>query len=215
MLRFKPDFPEDGTILCLGAHSDDIEIGCGGTIQWLREQNPALRFHWMVASASDVREVETRAAAAAMLPSPAHVTLEFRRFRGSYLPQHWAEVKDCFEELKQSVQPDLILTHRLHDMHQDHKVIAELTWNTFRDHLILEYEIPKFEGDLGQPNVYVPLPREVAERKIELLMEHFSTQHARSWFRPEVFRGLMNLRAIECNAASGYAEAFHARKLVL
>ncbi|MDH4073734.1 MAG: PIG-L family deacetylase, partial [Gammaproteobacteria bacterium] len=148
-------------------------------------------------------------------PSPAHVTLEFRRFRGSYLPQHWAEVKDCFEELKQSVQPDLILTHRLHDMHQDHKVIAELTWNTFRDHLILEYEIPKFEGDLGQPNVYVPLPREVAERKIELLMEHFSTQHARSWFRPEVFRGLMNLRAIECNAASGYAEAFHARKLVL
>jgi LmbE family N-acetylglucosaminyl deacetylase len=215
MLALPLDWSRFRSVLCLGAHCDDIEIGCGGTIQWLCGLNPALRFHWMVASASDVREAETRAAAAAMLPQPAHVTLEFKRFRGSYLPQHWAEIKDCFEELKQSVQPDLILTHRLHDRHQDHKVIAELTWNTFRDHLILEYEIPKFEGDLGQPNVYVPLPSEVAERKIELLMEHFPTQHARSWFRPEVFSGLMNLRAIECNAASGYAEAFHARKLVL
>jgi LmbE family N-acetylglucosaminyl deacetylase len=203
------------TVLCLGAHCDDVEIGCGATLQELRARAPHLRFHWRIFSGDEIREAETRAAATALLGDEALVTLDVARFRSSYFPYAGAEIKLDIERLRAKVQPDLIFTHRLEDRHQDHRVVAELTWNAFRDHLILEYEIPKFEGDLGQPNVFVPAPREALQRKLEILTTCFPSQRNHAWFRPEVFSGLMALRGVECNASSGYAEAFHARKLVL
>src|SRR5262245_23976246 len=204
--------PEPRTVLCLGAHCDDIEIGCGGTLQRWRAAYPQVRFHCAVFSSEGERRGETEAALARLL-SPGEFTLEVHSFRGSYFPRHWAEIKDRFEMLKANLDPDVILTHRLEDRHQDHRVLAELTWNTFRDHLILEYEIPKYDGDLGQPNLYVPLPEAMVNRKIGALLESFPTQRTRSWFTADTFRGLMRLRGVECNAPSGFAEAFHARKL--
>jgi LmbE family N-acetylglucosaminyl deacetylase len=134
-------------------------------------------------------------------------------FRGSYFPQCWAELKDQFESLKDMIEPDLIFTHWINDRHQDHRIVAELTWNTFRDHRILEYEIPKFEGDLGLPNVFFPVSAEAVERKIRTLETCFPSQRERSWFRSDLFRGLMSIRGAECNAKSGFAEAFHGRKM--
>ncbi len=215
MMSLPVDWSRVRTILCLGAHCDDIEIGCGGALQLLRARNPELRIHWVVWSGDLEREAETRAAAKVLLTETGLSRVEVQRFPASYFPHHWAAVKDAFETLKAAVSPDLVLTHRLRDMHQDHRVIAELTWNTFRDHLILEYEIPKYEGDLGQPNVYTPLTMEFAHRKVQALMQSFPSQHSRHWFQAEVFLGLMRLRGVECNSPSGYAEAFHARKLVL
>jgi LmbE family N-acetylglucosaminyl deacetylase len=200
-------------ILCLGAHSDDIEIGCGGTLLRLLDERPGSRVHWAVMSASAGRDAEARASAADFLAQAAEVTLTVKKFRESYFPAAWAEIKDCFEELRRQIEPDLVFCHHRHDEHQDHRVVAELTWNTFRDHLTLEYEIPKYEGDLGMPNLFVPLPRSLAERKVELLLRHFPSQAARSWFRPDTFHGLMSIRGVECNAADGRAEAFHARKV--
>jgi LmbE family N-acetylglucosaminyl deacetylase len=214
MLRFKPDFPSNGTVLCLGAHSDDIEIGCGGTLIELRERNPDLRFVWVVFSGDDVRERETRAAAAALLGTGANVTVIVHHFRGSYFPYCGADIKDAFEAMCSHVVPDLVMTHYLSDRHQDHRVIAELTWNTFRNHAILEYEIPKYEGDLTQPGVYCPLSPTTVDQKIATLLQCFSSQRNRQWFDADLFRGHMRLRGIECNSPSRYAEAFHARKLV-
>ncbi len=153
--------------------------------------------------------------AAEFLLQAAHATVIVKAFRESYFPAAWADIKDFFEDLRKQVDPDLIFCHRRHDDHQDHRVIGELTWNTFRNHLALEYEIPKYEGDLGIPNLYVPLTRAVAERKVELLLRHFGSQASRSWFRPDTLHGLMAIRGVECNAADGRAEAFHARKLVI
>lgn len=202
-------------VLCLGAHCDDVEIGCSGAImRWLRD-SPGVRFHWVVFSGSGQRESETRAAARRILGDVGSHEVEVLRFRESYFPQEYAAIKDRFEALRASGSPDLVLTHHLGDRHQDHRTLAELTWNTFRDHTVLEYEIAKYEGDLGHPNVFVPLEREVVEAKIDTLMTSFPSQHARRWFEPETFRGLMRLRGVESNAPSGYAEAFHARKLVL
>lgn len=215
MLGFPVDWLRFQRVLCLGAHCDDIEVGCGGALMQLRARQPNLRFHWLVLSGDDTREAETRAAAAALLGPEDVVQVEVRRFRTSYLPYSGAEIKDCFEDLKGRSDPDLIFTHRLNDRHQDHRLIAELTWNTFRNHRILEYEIPKFEGDLGQPNVLMPLSQDIVDRKVEVLERCFPSQHHRPWFRPEVFQGLMRLRGVECNAESGYAEGFEARKLVL
>jgi LmbE family N-acetylglucosaminyl deacetylase len=203
------------SILCLGAHSDDIEIGCGGTILRLAEQYPGTVFHWVVFSANGVREAEAQRAAA-LFVDPAHLRGPLvKTFPDGFMPFVGADIKAMFEELKLTVSPDLIFTHNRKDAHQDHRLIAELTWNTFRDHLILEYEIPKYDGDLGQPNVFVPLEPELLQRKVRYLMDAFQSQHTKHWFREDIFRSLMQLRGMECNARSGYAEAFYCRKLVL
>lgn len=213
-LRFEPKIPSGGTVLCLGAHCDDIEIGCGGTLIELSRRHPQARFVWAVFAGDEVREQETRAAAAALLAG-ASVTVEVHRFRESFFPYVGSQIKDAFESLRSRVAPDLVLTHHLSDRHQDHRMLAELTWNTFRSHAILEYEIPKYEGDLGQPQVYCPLAAESAELKIETLLNCFPSQRARQWFDAELFRGHLRLRGMECNSPSRYAEAFHARKIVI
>jgi LmbE family N-acetylglucosaminyl deacetylase len=202
-------------VLCLGCHSDDIEIGCGGTILKLAEQHPACVFHWVVFSATGVRESEAQRgsekfAGSARLRGPL-----LKKFSDSFMPFQGAEVKAVFEELKRSVSPDLIFTHNRKDAHQDHRLIAELTWNTFRDHLILEYEVPKYDGDLGQPSVFVPLTTETCQQKVRNLMDVFQSQHGKHWFQESTFLSLMRLRGMECNASSGYAEAFYCRKMVL
>jgi len=201
-------------VLCVGAHSDDIEIGCGGTLLRLLSERPGSTVLWVVLSATPEREREARASASEFLAAAGKSTVVVQSFRESYFPYVAAQVKDFFEEMKKMMVPDVVFCHRREDMHQDHRLIAELAWNTFRNHVILEYEIPKYEGDLGAPNVFVPLSAAVAERKIELLLKHFPSQAGRTWFRRETFGGVMALRAVECNAQEGYAEAFHARKLV-
>jgi LmbE family N-acetylglucosaminyl deacetylase len=202
-------------ILCLGAHSDDIEIGCGGTILRLLEQYPSCVIHWVVFSAPGVRADEAQQAAV-LFAGVSNLRGPFlKNFRDGFMPFVGTEVKTVFEELKQAVSPDLIFTHNRRDAHQDHRLLAELTWNTFRDHLILEYEIPKYDGDMGQPSVFVPLPIDVCEKKIQCIMDTFRSQHSKRWFQPDTFKSLMRLRGMECNAASGYAEAFYCCKLVL
>ena len=202
-------------VLCLGAHSDDIEIGCGGTILRLAEQYPDCRFHWVVFSASGVREAEARRAAELFVGPSRLKGPHLKTFRDGFMPFVGAELKEVFEQLKPTVSPDVIFTPSRKDAHQDHRLIGELTWNTFRDHLILEYEIPKYDGDLGQPSVFAPLESEVCQKKIRYLMEAFPSQHSKRWFREDTFLSLMRLRGMECNAPSGYAEAFYSRKLVL
>jgi len=198
-------------VLCLGAHSDDIEIGCGGTILRFREQHPGSEFNWFVLSAHGTRGEEAEKSAGLFTDSGATL----KGFRDGYMPFDAAQIKDFFEELKTKVSPDLIFTHNGRDAHQDHRLVSELTWNTFRNHLILEYEIPKYDGDMGRPNVFVPLMAEQYKTKVANIMDAFQTQHGKSWFQPETFLSLMRLRGMECNAPSGYAEAFYCRKLVL
>jgi LmbE family N-acetylglucosaminyl deacetylase len=201
-------------VLCLGAHCDDIEIGCGGTlIRLSRTQDVELR--WVVLSSTPTREAETRAAAASLFDGRIKVDLTVHSFRDGYLPACAAEVKETIEALKDEGSPDLIFTTHIGDAHQDHRMLAELTWNTFRDHTILEYEVPKYDGDLGRPNVYVPLHRDEVQRKIDVLHASFPSQRSRQWFDDETFRGLLRLRGVECNAPDRYAEAFHGRKLVM
>lgn len=203
------------TVLCLGAHSDDIEIGCGGTILRLAGQYPSIEFHWVVFSAIGVRETEAHHAATLFAGPAALKDPLLKTFPDGFMPFVGAEVKAVFEGLKQTVVPDVVFTHNRKDAHQDHRLIGELTWNTFRDHLILEYEIPKYDGDLGQANVFVPLEASVCERKVRYLMETFQSQRTKRWFEENAFLSLMRLRGMECNAPSGYAEAFYGRKLVL
>jgi LmbE family N-acetylglucosaminyl deacetylase len=201
-------------ILCLGAHSDDIEIGCGATILRLTAERPGSSVRWVVFSATPEREREARASAADHLAAAGQSEVIVHAFRESYFPYIGTEIKDAFERLKSGFIPELILTHHRHDLHQDHRTIAELTWNTFRNHLIAEYEIPKYEGDLGSPNVFVPVAEAVARRKIELILKHFPSQASRTWFRADTFQAVMRLRGVECNAPEGFAEAFHCRKVV-
>jgi LmbE family N-acetylglucosaminyl deacetylase len=202
-------------VLCLGAHSDDIEIGCGGTILRLAEEHPCCTFHWVVFSAIAERETEAQRAAALFAGQSRLRGPLLKKFRDGFLPFAGVEVKEVFEELKGSVSPDLIFSTSRKDAHQDHRLIGELTWNTFRNHLILEYEIPKYDGDLGQPSVFVPLVPQQYRTKVDHLMEIFPSQRSKRWFEPETFLSLMRLRGMECNAPSGYAEAFHCRKMVL
>jgi LmbE family N-acetylglucosaminyl deacetylase len=206
--------PGSLNILCLGCHSDDIEIGCGGTILRLAQQYPGCSFHWVVFSATGVREAEARRSAE-LFGGSAVRTLLLKTFPDGFMPYVGSEVKAVFEELKQLPSPDLILSTSRRDAHQDHRLIGELTWNTFRNHFILEYEIPKYDGDLGQPSVFVPLQTEVWKKKIDYLLDVFRSQQQKHWFQPETFSSLMRLRGMECNASSGYAEAFFCRKLVL
>jgi len=202
-------------ILCLGAHSDDIEIGCGGTILYLVQNYPNCVFHWVVFSAIGVREPEAKVAVARFVPTGRLKGPMLRTFPDAFMPFMGAEVKGVFEQLKEAISPDLIFTHNRKDAHQDHRLLAELTWNTFRDHLILEYEIPKYDGDLGQPNLFVPLESHVCEKKIRYILDAFESQRAKPWFRQDTFLSLLRLRGMECNSPSGYAEAFYCRKIVL
>jgi LmbE family N-acetylglucosaminyl deacetylase len=201
-------------LLCIGAHADDIEIGCGGTVLRLLAERPVVEVTWVVFAGDDARREEAARAANLFLSGAARAHVRTEGFTDAYFPAAWADIKRTFEGLK-AVEPDIILTHRRGDRHQDHQILAELTWNTWRDHLVLEYEIPKYEGDLGQPNFYVPLTRAQAERKVEILMEAFVSQRSRRWFDPQAFLGLMRLRGIECNAPEGYAEGFGAAKIVV
>ncbi|RXG91921.1 PIG-L deacetylase family protein [Bradyrhizobium zhanjiangense] len=203
------------SILCLGAHSDDIEIGAGATILNLVARGVRLDVHWCVLSASGEREGEARASAAEFVSDAARSQIEAMSFRDGFFPEQGDEIKKWFEALKRRVEPDLILTHRGDDAHQDHRQVSRLTWNTFRDHSILEYEIPKWDGDIGRTNMYAPVSSEALQRKIDLLMSHFGSQRSKQWFDPEVFRGLARLRGMECRAPDKYAEAFVAKKLAL
>jgi LmbE family N-acetylglucosaminyl deacetylase len=200
-------------VLCLGAHSDDIEIGSGGTILRLLAERPGSTVHWVVLSATAQRAEEARASAAAFLADAAAAsTVAVEDFRESYFP-YLATLKDYFNQLRTSVDPDVVICPHRHDEHQDHRTVAELVWNTWRDHLVLEYEIPKYEGDLGRPNLFVRLSREIVERKLALLRDHFGSQSGKFWFRPETFSGIMAVRGVE--AGTAMAEAFHVRKLVM
>jgi LmbE family N-acetylglucosaminyl deacetylase len=213
-LRLSRDHSAPLKVLCLGAHSDDIEIGCGGTILRLAELYPNCVFHWVVFAATGIRAAEAQCGAKLFAGASALEGPLLKAFPDGFMPFAGAEVKAAFEELK-SVSPDLIFTHHSLDAHQDHRLLAELTWNTFRDHLIFEYEIPKYDGDLGRPSVFVPLGRELCEKKVRYIMDTFQSQHSRRWFQPDTFFSLLRLRGLECNAPSGYAEGFHCRKLLL
>lgn len=206
------DLGRPPTVLCLGAHCDDIEIGCGATlIRWAREY-PGCRFVWAIFSGETGREHESRAAATQLLEG---CELRFHTFRDRFFPSQGEPIKEAFDALRAAVTPDIVLTHFLDDRHQDHRTIAELTWNTFRSHVILEYEIPKYEGDLGHPNVFVPHTAADLDRKVECLLTSFPSQRSRAWFTADTFRALARLRGIESGAPSGFAEAFHGRKLCL
>jgi LmbE family N-acetylglucosaminyl deacetylase len=213
-LAFKK-FEQAATVLLIGAHCDDIEIGCGATLRRLVREFPKLNFKWVVFTSEQDRRAETVAAAARFIGNKARYELSFLDFKGSYFPAYYAPIKDALESIKSQVNPDLIFTHSLHDRHQDHKLLAELTWNTYRSHLIFEYEIPKFEGDLGHPNLFVPVSETDLADKIDILLSCFPTQSHRSWFTPDTFRGLARIRGIECAAQSGFAEAFTARKVTI
>jgi LmbE family N-acetylglucosaminyl deacetylase len=203
------------SILALGAHSDDIEIGAGGTILGLIASGVRLDVHWCVLSAAEARAAEARAAANAFLAGANRAEIELGEFQDSYFPYHGAEIKDWMGRLAKRVNPDVIFTHRRDDLHQDHRELAMLTSTAFRDHLILEYEVPKWDGDLGRANFYSPLTSATLARKADLLLAHFGTQRSKGWFDPEVFRGLARLRGMECRAPEGYAEAFVVHKAAL
>jgi LmbE family N-acetylglucosaminyl deacetylase len=202
-------------VLCLGAHSDDIEIGCGGTLlRWLSEF-AQLELTWVVMSAAGERGNEARRSAQALTQGAAQLDLVLGDFEDAHLPADYARAKAFLRSVKERSNPDVVLTHHRQDAHQDHRLVAELTWQTWRDHLILEYEIPKYEGDLGRPNLYVALSDAIGQRKIEHLLAHFGSQRSKGWFSQATFRSLMHLRGIECRAPEGAAEAFHVGKAVL
>jgi LmbE family N-acetylglucosaminyl deacetylase len=204
------------SVLCLGAHSDDIEIGAGATLLGMIERGVKLDVHWCVLSgAAGGREREARSSAEDFLENVVAAKIEVLDFKDGFFPQYGEALKTSFEELKLNVSPDVIFTHRRDDAHQDHREVCQLTWNTFRDHCILEYEIPKWDGDLGQPNLYIPISEGVLRRKIDLLSRHFGSQRSKDWFDAETFLGLARLRGMECRAPERYAEAFFARKLTL
>ena len=217
MLGINLDF-ESGSalrVLCIGAHSDDLEIGCGGTIMRLVEDYPNLEIAWIVLGAQGDRAAEARASAESFLRQVKTKRIIVKGFRDGFFPYIGADIKEYFEQLKAEPAPDLIFTHYRHDLHQDHRLACELTWNTFRDHLILEYEVPKYDGDLGAPNVFVHLNETISKRKVDLILAHFKTQHNRRWFTDDTFLALMRLRGVESQAPGKYAEAFYARKLAL
>lgn len=203
------------SVLCLGAHSDDIEIGCGGTILRLLRNFPLARFHWVVFSSNRVRRTEALRSANLFLKDAKFKEIAVRSYRDGFFPYQGAKIKGEFERLKKRINPDLIFTHYRHDLHQDHRLLNELSWNTFRNHLILEYEIPKYDGDLGSPNVFVPLEESACKQKAELLDQAFQTQRTKHWFSEGTFFALMRLRGVEANSPTRFAEAFYGRKISL
>ena len=209
------DFGKINRVLCLGAHSDDIEIGCGGTILKIVESRPDTEFYWAVFSGDTRRQEEARGSAEDFLQGGRVKAVRTESFRERYFPSEWGAIKDAFESIRRDFEPDLVFTQYRDDRHQDHRVLSDLAWNTFRNHLVLEYEIPKYDGDLGIPNVFVELEAARAKRKAELIQKHFNTQTNKHWFEKSTFLALMRIRGVECAASSGYAEAFYGRKLVL
>ncbi len=203
-----------GTILCIGAHCDDIEIGCGGTMLSFLENRPDISVSWIVLSSDAERKREAERSAERFLQGANTSRVEVMGFRNAFF-SYDHRLKEYFEDLKRDLDPDLIFTHTSGDRHQDHRKVCELTWNTFRDHLILEYEIPKWDGDIGNPNLYLPLTGDICARKIRLLMEMFPSQRGRDWYDEEIFRGLMRIRGMEARTPERYAEGFHVRKIVL
>jgi LmbE family N-acetylglucosaminyl deacetylase len=204
------------SFLFVGAHCDDIEIGCGATVRKLVARYPDAEYSWVVLTSDPVRAEEAHASARSLLTGATATTnVEVKDFRDGFLPYSGSEVKEYFEILKRELAPELVFTHYRLDAHQDHRLTAELTWNTFRDHFILEYEIPKFDGDLGAPNVFVAVSETEGAEKIQMLMENFPSQRSQGWFDEATFQGLMRLRGIECNAADGLAEAFYSRKAII
>jgi LmbE family N-acetylglucosaminyl deacetylase len=201
-------------ILCLGAHSDDIEIGCGGTVLKLLGESDSVSVYWVVLGASGEREEEARKSADVFLARAKERQVVINRFRDGFFPYVGYEIKEYFESLKGLVTPDVVFTHYRQDLHQDHRLVSDLTWNTFRNHLVLEYEIPKYDGDLGVPNFFVHLPRATASLKTQQLLRCFRTQAGRAWFTENTFLSLMRLRGVESNAPEEFAEAFHCRKIV-
>jgi LmbE family N-acetylglucosaminyl deacetylase len=214
-LGFHFDPTRELHVLCLGAHCDDIEIGCGGTILTMAHTLPNLNVQWVVFSSNSERAQEACLSAQAFLAEVANKSVTVHQFRDGFLPYLGAEVKEHFEQLKRATNPDVIFTHYRNDLHQDHRMVSELTWNTFRDHLILEYEVPKYDGDFGTPNLFVALEEEVRQQKIFYLMEFFRTQRQKSWFSPDLFSALLRLRGMEANSPTHYAEAFYVRKIGL
>lgn len=201
---------EDLRVLCLGAHPDDIEIGCGGTLLKLAEEKPNVEFFWVVFSGNEQRRDEALESAGSFVKCKNVIVKDFRE---SFFPYFGVQIKDFFEELKHDFSPDLVFTHFGKDFHQDHQLISNLTWNAFRNHLIFEYEIPKYDGDLISPNVYVGLPDVIVENKVNHLMSSFRSQRDKLWFTEETFKAILRIRGIECNSVSGYAEGFHCRKM--
>ena len=202
-------------VLVIGAHPDDGEIGCGGTVLKLIRDGSIAAVGWVVLTGEETRAREARESAETLLAAAPESVILQRGFRDGFLPYEGAEVKAFFEEVKRDFAPDVILTHQRDDLHQDHRTACELTWNTFRDHLILEYEVPKYDGDMGRPNMFVTLEDEICRRKIAHLMAHFGTQVPKRWFKEDLFSGLMRLRGMECNSPTTFAEAFYCRKAVL
>jgi LmbE family N-acetylglucosaminyl deacetylase len=201
-------------VLCLGAHGDDIEIGCGGTLLKLISKYPQINIHWIVFSASPERKIETEASANQFLAPVENKHILIKNFRDGFFPYYGKEIKEYFEEIKSAYSPSLVFTHYRKDLHQDHRLICELTWNTFRDHLIMEYEIPKYDGDFGSPNLFVHLDEQICGQKIADILRFYKTQENKHWFSDETFLSIMRLRGIESRSPSNYAEAFYCRKLI-
>jgi len=199
-------------VLAIGAHSDDVEIGCGGLMLALAERHAELEFTWVVMTGGDDRVAEAEASARAFFPDRREPDLVVGRLRDGFLPYEAVATKELLRSVAATVEPELILNHHHRDLHQDHRFCAELGLQTFRDHLILEYEIPKYDADLGRPNLYTPLSAAQVDRKVEHLMERFASQRSKRWFSADLFRGLMRVRGVEAAAESGFAEAFHLRK---
>ena len=203
------------TILCLGAHCDDIEIGCGGTIiKWFKEHKDTT-VHWIVFSRDEIRQGEARKSARLFLRGAKGKRVVIKDFRNGFFPYIGAEIKKYFEQLKNEVNPDIIFTHFRNDLHQDHRVLSDLTWNTFRNHLILEYEIPKYDGDLSSPNFFVPLSDEICRKKVDIITSIFATQKNKHWFTEDIFRASLRLRGMEACSETGFAEGFYCRKVSL
>ena len=201
-------------ILCLGAHSDDIEIGCGGTILRLLSEYENVKIKWIVFSADGNRIEEAKRSAKLFLGNARKKDVVIKRFRESFFPYIGSEIKEYFEEIKNDLTPDIIFSHYRHDLHQDHRLLSELTWNTFRNHFILEYEIMKYDGDLGAPNFFVHLNESICNKKVQYIMASFKSQKNRDWFTPETFLSILRIRGIESNAPEKYAEGFYCRKVI-
>jgi LmbE family N-acetylglucosaminyl deacetylase len=203
-------------VLCLGAHCDDIEIGCGGTIfKLIKEFSGSVNCQWIVLSSNSVRASEAQKCAESFLSTASEKQIEILSFRDGFFPAHWAEIKEVFEKLKSRFDPHIVFTHYRDDRHQDHRVVSDLTWNTYRNHLILEYEIPKYDGDLGTPNVFVELGEDLVKTKTRLILEAFTSQQGKHWFTENTLRALMRIRGVECSSNNAYAEAFYGRKIIL
>jgi LmbE family N-acetylglucosaminyl deacetylase len=201
------------SILCLGAHSDDIEIGCGGTVLRLLAENPGSQVRWVVFSAVDRRRAEAEKSAALFLGDAASSAVILKDFEDGFFPYMGAELKRFFEDIKGESPPDVILSHYRNDLHQDHRLISELTWNTFRDQMILEYEIPKYDGDLGVPNFFVHLDAACCRRKVDYILQCFDSQRGKQWFSEDTFYAMLRVRGLESNAPGRYAEGFYCRKV--